>query len=185
MSYRSVLVLDAGMLPCHVVDWRRGVTLLYTGKARLVEKQAVLRGVRWEFPVPDVLVLLRTARRRFSMSISFSRRNVLRRDRHTCQYCGVRPTSPRELTLDHVVPRSLNGRTCWENVVTCCRRCNALKAGRPPEAAQMALARRPSRPTWLSWVWAEVTGDVPDSWRAYLGLPSASPAPVEVAEATG
>ena len=38
--------------------------------------------------------------------VTFSRRNIFKRDHYTCQYCGAQPGSD-ELTLDHVVPHSL------------------------------------------------------------------------------
>jgi len=49
-------------------------------------------------------------------SRALSRKNILLRDRNTCQFCGaVFPSS--ELTLDHVVPRSrggvLRGKIWW------------------------------------------------------------------------
>jgi len=53
------------------------------------------------------------------------------RDRYTCQYCG-RARKSYDLTLDHVVPRSLGGDNCWENLVTACRRCNIKKGNRTP-----------------------------------------------------
>ncbi len=43
-----------------------------------------------------------------------------------CEYC-FRPTAPKELTMDHIVPISRGGRTTKGNVVTACKECNNNK----------------------------------------------------------
>ena len=43
-----------------------------------------------------------------------------------CHYCN-QPTPPRELTMDHVVPLALGGRSTKGNVVPCCKTCNTKK----------------------------------------------------------
>jgi hypothetical protein len=50
------------------------------------------------------------------------------------------------MTIDHIVPRSLGGKTIWENVVSACRACNTRKGSRTPQQAGMFLIRKPSRP---------------------------------------
>ena len=99
---------------------------------------------------------------------ALSRKNILLRDRNTCQYCGeVLPSS--ELTLDHVVPRSRGGASTWENLVACCNPCNNRKGSRTPEEANMRLARAP-RPFSLhtSRHLMRLLGKSDDQWRKYL-----------------
>jgi 5-methylcytosine-specific restriction endonuclease McrA len=43
-----------------------------------------------------------------------------------CQYCK-RPTPPKELTMDHIVPVSRGGKSTKGNVVPCCKECNNAK----------------------------------------------------------
>jgi len=43
-----------------------------------------------------------------------------------CHYCG-RPTSPKKLTMDHVVPISRGGKSTKGNLVPCCKACNSAK----------------------------------------------------------
>ncbi len=100
------------------------------------------------------------------LRVAFSRKNLDRRDRHTCQYCGHRPGSP-ELSIDHVVPRSRGGRATWDNCVLACLACNRRKGDRLPEEAGMRLLRPPVRPGWTP------VGDVPvdhqrPAWRQFL-----------------
>jgi 5-methylcytosine-specific restriction endonuclease McrA len=75
--------------------------------------------------------------------VRLSKREILRRDDYTCQYCGQR--SPI-LTLDHVIPRSRGGGHTWENLVTACPSCNHRKGRRTLEASGMQLLRPPMRP---------------------------------------
>ena len=74
---------------------------------------------------------------------NFTRFNVFLRDKFCCQYCG----SNKELTFDHLLPRSKGGKTDWDNVVTACSSCNVKKGGRLYENSGMILAQRPFRPS--------------------------------------
>jgi 5-methylcytosine-specific restriction endonuclease McrA len=78
-------------------------------------------------------------------TIPFSRRNVFARDEYRCQYCGLRPGG-RDLTLDHVVPRSRGGRHCWTNVVACCKPCNGRKGPHPLNELPLKLLQAPRVP---------------------------------------
>lgn len=138
-----VLVLNACFEPCNVVTVKRALTLVLGGKA-VVESpgKETVQTAHATFPVPSVIRLI-VYRRIPRMTRSVSRKNILLRDRFTCQYCGaVFVTS--KLTLDHVVPRSKGGGNSWENLVTSCKPCNALKADRTPQEAGMRLLHKPA-----------------------------------------
>lgn len=96
--------------------------------------------------VPEIIVLTRFAGFP-KRGVSFSRRNIYRRDSYTCQYCGSRPGSEL-LSIDHVVPRSRGGRSTWENCVLACLACNKRKANRSLVESGLELARDPARPSW-------------------------------------
>jgi 5-methylcytosine-specific restriction endonuclease McrA len=97
-----------------------------------------------------------------------SRKNLLLRDRYTCQFCG-RAFPAHELTLDHVIPRSRGGHTDWDNLVACCHKCNNLKGDRLPEEAGLKLLR-PPRPFTLhtSRQIMRMMGRSDERWRKYL-----------------
>ncbi len=92
--------------------------------------------------VPSYIRLAIVTRERLWNIPPVSRREVLRRDNHTCQYCG----SNRHLTLDHVMPVSRGGQHKWDNVVTACEKCNQRKSNRTPEEASMLLHTKPKAP---------------------------------------
>lgn len=163
----QVLVLNASYEPLSVVSVRRAVVLLLKEKAEIVEAaEAYLRAEHSTLPVPLVIRLVYFVRIPRSFGLPLSRRTVLARDMYTCQYCGAQPGRAL-LTIDHVVPRSRGGTTCWENVVTACAPCNRRKGSRTPEEAHMPGPRRPVRPRYLAITW--VTGTPPpEAWEKYL-----------------
>lgn len=67
------------------------------------------------------------------------RYEILRRDNHTCQYCGR--TAPEvKLTVDHVVPKALGGSDDPSNLLTACSECNGGKSSSNPDAPLVAAA---------------------------------------------
>lgn len=159
-----VLVLNRHFEPAGVTTARRAFVLLYGGAAHALDED----GETYDFelwrslPVresddalPIVNGALRVPRivhvhrydRTPRASVRLTRRNLMLRDAHECQYCGRRPPV-RDLNIDHVVPRSRGGPDSWENLVTACRHCNLNKGWRTPEEANMRLQRRPYRPKW-------------------------------------
>jgi 5-methylcytosine-specific restriction endonuclease McrA len=162
---RPTLVLNRSWQPVHVATVARSLTMLWNESAYVVDPddfqqhtwadwarlaprdgEPFIRAVSFRLRVPEVLTLRRHDRPRQN-AVTFSRRNVFKRDHTTCQYCGARPGS-EELTIDHIVPRSQGGLTTWENCVLACVSCNARKANRTPDQAGMKLRRLPFRPAW-------------------------------------
>lgn len=164
-----VLILNASFEPLHVCSVKRAVSLLMHEVAERVEESGkVLRSPSSVFPVPSVIRLRRFVRAPFRQRVAFNRKNVFRRDEHTCQYCATRTF---DLTLDHVLPRSRGGPTSWENVVACCKACNARKRDRTPEEARMFLRRRPYAPRFMFSSAYGVMPEIDPIWEKYLPLP--------------
>jgi 5-methylcytosine-specific restriction endonuclease McrA len=161
-----VLILNASYEPLHICSVKRAITLLMQEVAeRVLDGERVLRAPSQVVAVPSVIRLRRYVRRPHRQRLAFNRKNVFRRDDHTCQYCGTRS---HDLTLDHVVPRSRGGPTSWENVVACCRRCNASKRDRTPAEAEMRLRREPHTPNWLFTATPGLLAEVDPAWLPYL-----------------
>jgi len=140
-----VLVLNASFEPLSLISLKRAVVLLLQEKAEVVETDVTrqLRAERVSLPVPLVIRLVHYVTIPFGLKVPLSRRGILARDEHTCQFCSA---TAGPLTVDHVLPRSRGGRTSWENCVAACKRCNHRKGDRTPEEAGMRLARKPGRP---------------------------------------
>lgn len=184
-----VLVLNRYLLPVQVTTVKRAIVLLFGGAALALDESGESfdfelwrsRSVRADddaiaivggaLRAPRVIHLLhydRTPR----VTVRLTRRNVMFRDAHQCQYCGKRPPL-RDLNIDHVLPRSRGGDDSWENLVTACRPCNLRKGWKTPEEADMRLARRPFRPKWT--VTAQIlhgSGWRFKEWEAFLQVAS-------------
>ncbi len=161
----AVLVLNQNYDPINVCNARRAFTLLYGGKAEVLEHGlGVLRSPSFAFPLPSVIRLVYMVKRP-RPQMRLTRREVFMRDRHTCQYCG---RQARELTLDHVFPRHRGGRHTWENLVAACKGCNHRKAGRTPSEARMLLSRAPYRPRVSSYYLFYQYLDVQHEWRKFI-----------------
>jgi 5-methylcytosine-specific restriction endonuclease McrA len=166
-----VLFLDADWQPLRVEPWTRAITDVFLGKVEVIEysRDRTIKAVCRELPMPAVVRLLRRFRRD-RQAIRFSRVNIYTRDAFTCQYCGQRMAT-EELTFDHVLPRSLGGKTTWENIATCCVPCNHAKANRTPAQARMRLRRPPYKPRHLPLVTVQMDRrHVPEEWRPYWNV---------------
>ena len=165
---RPVLVLNASYEPINICGARRALVLVMNGIAAPEEFSALLvRSPRAWHKLPSVIRLL-GYRRIPHQTRALSRKNILMRDRYTCQYCG-RTLPSSELTLDHVIPRSRSGETAWDNLVACCHRCNNVKGDRTPEEAGLRLLRKP-RPYNLhtNRHLMRLLGRAEEKWRKYL-----------------
>ena len=141
--------------------------MVYTGRAQLIEtyEGEHFRSISQHFPIPSVIVIPRYVRKdRFRLRCN--RKNVFWRDCYECQYCGE-VNEGKTLTLDHVIPRSRGGRKAWQNVVTCCRRCNQKKGDKLLKDCGMVLRKAPALPSPYIFRTVERL-DTPANWTPYL-----------------
>src|SRR5437660_1774768 len=166
--YAPVLVLNASYEPINICAARRALVLVLKGVAMTEEENGhYLHAQRMAMRLPSVIRLLEYRRIPFQ-SRALSRKNILLRDRNTCQYCGE-VLSSGDLTLDHVVPRSRGGLSTWENLVACCHLCNRRKGNQLPPEAGMKLMREPRAfNLHTSRHIMRLMGRSDDKWRKYL-----------------
>ena len=129
------------------------------------EYNARIHSVSIEIPYPSVIRINQYVRKPYQ-KVSLNRRNVIKRDRHTCQYCGK---NHQAMTIDHVIPKSLGGKDTWENLVCACMRCNSKKGDQTPERAGMKLIRQPRKPSHLFYL-QHLAGTAHKTWNEYLFL---------------
>lgn len=160
----NVLILNQDYQPLSVVNVKKSLLLLFLNKAELLHDNPGrrIKTINSEFHYPLVIRLRRYARIPYK-NIVLSRKNVIKRDGNTCQYCG----STQDLTIDHIVPRSRGGKDTWENLVTACNHCNHKKGNRTPREAGLQLLRKPYRPTYIIFL-REYVETVDDTWKPYL-----------------
>lgn len=189
----NVLVLNRLYMAIRVVSARRAFNLLVKNLAEVVsvendsyisydlnswlevsqlkaqferDETDFVRTVRMEIAVPRIIRLLGYDRLP-RQDVKLNRRNIYARDHSTCQYCGKKfPT--QELSLDHVIPRALGGRTTWDNLVCACVYCNAKKGGRTPQQAHMHLAKVPIKPKRNPVINLRLGSDKYSTWKHFL-----------------
>ena len=189
----SVLVLNKHYMAIRIVGAKRAFSLLFRDLAEVVsfEQEGYsnydfeswcevsrfkrtfepdghdwVSTVNFHIAVPRIIRLLFYDRLPRN-EVKFNRRNIFARDKNRCQYCGKRyPTS--ELSLDHIIPRSMGGQSVWENIVCACTKCNVKKGGRTPHQARMTLVQKPVKPKRNPLVHVHLGHERYRSWKQFL-----------------
>ena len=171
MNKLYTLKLDASWRPIEVVNSYKGFSLVFSGRAQVVENHPQLACALFYFPS---VIVLNSYVRKHQFKVSPTRNTIFYRDKYRCQYCCER-FSKSKLTLDHVIPKSRGGDKSWTNLVTCCSCCNQKKADKTPYEASMTLFKEPMPPKscyWNSpeWILSRVGNNVPNEWEKFLGV---------------
>lgn len=179
-----VLVLNRSYVPIHITSIKKAICLVFKGLAKIVDDQYKSYDFKsWSelsvamsddcihltsqaIKVPKVIILQFYERLPFR-HVRFTRENVYLRDQNTCQYC-YRKFRRSDLNLDHVVPVSQGGTTCWNNVVCSCIKCNNQKGGRTPEQAGMKLLKPPRIPQYSLFMRIAPKQNLYETWRVYM-----------------
>jgi 5-methylcytosine-specific restriction endonuclease McrA len=190
----SVLVLNRSYVAIHIVSAKRAFSLLIKDGAEVVaryngayssynfdawvqhsagndceseQQPDFVHTPRFRILVPRVVRLLNYDKVP-QRNVKFCRRNVITRDGSHCQYCGKK-VPPSQLSIDHVVPKSLGGRSNWTNVVAACAECNAHKGRRLPRQAHMKLIKEPGVPKRHPLITVRALEPRYSLWREFLG----------------
>lgn len=151
----QVVVFSKNYLPLARITLKRAIALLVTGQAEPLEfgnsQQWEVRSPSLVLQVSEHIRLTKGNPKRPWKTPPVNRREVFRRDHHTCQYCS----STKGLTIDHVVPRSKGGTHTWDNVVTACSNCNSLKGDRFLHQTNLVLKTKPKAPMHPAIAFAE------------------------------
>jgi len=160
-----VLVLNQSYEPLNLCRVRRAVTLIFYGKAEVVENsRGELHSATRIFEIPSVIRLVYMVKRP-RLQRKLNKFEVFNRDEYTCQYCG---RQVRELTLDHVIPRRLGGEHSWQNIASACKVCNRRKGGHTPQEAGMKLLRKPAPPHNNGFYIPYHQLSTHDEWKKYV-----------------
>lgn len=143
---RNVLVLNSDYTPLNITTPQRGFILVDKGKAEIIKADANPIICGFKTYIRPVIIRLLNYIRHHNKRLKINRNRVFKRDNYQCVYCGSR----KELTLDHVIPKSRGGGNDWTNLVTSCSKCNVKKADRTPEEAKMKMTQKPFEPSLIS-----------------------------------
>lgn len=131
-NYRT-LVLNADYRPLSTAPlslwgWRDAIEAVFRDRMQVLEEWSgpLIRSQRFSMKVPKVIISNEYIRTNKNRTPALSRFNCALRDRFRCGYCG-NSFHEKELTFDHVIPRSKGGKTTWDNILSACGPCNLAK----------------------------------------------------------
>ena len=145
---RPALILNAdyrplSYFPLSLWSWQEAIKAVYLKRVNVAaEYEEVVRSEKLTLPLPSVIVLKNYVVP--TKAVPFTRATLFLRDEFTCQYCGYKG---KDLTFDHVVPKSRGGKTRWDNVVAACQSCNLRKAAKTTSQAGFKLKKTPTKPS--------------------------------------
>jgi 5-methylcytosine-specific restriction endonuclease McrA len=148
-SFSPTLVLNAdyqplSYFPLSLWSWQDTIKAVFLERVNIVsEYEEIVRSPGLSMKIPSVISLKQYVKTQ--KNPVFSRFNVFLRDKFSCQYCGLTKET-HELTFDHVIPRSLGGKTNWNNVVTACGSCNFKKGSKSLSEINMLPIMKPEPP---------------------------------------
>ena len=185
MLNESVLVLNKSWTAISIANAKRAITMLYQGIAMVVSpedfstydfedwqelskaaEEYYISTISFKLRVPEI-ILLKDFNGYYRKEPKLSRRAIFERDRITCQYCGKR-FSKEDLTIDHVIPRSLGGKDTWENLVLACIPCNLRKRDLVPHKAKMPLIKKPFKPKNTFHIALNFKGAIKPAWQKFV-----------------
>lgn len=161
----AVLVLNQNYEAISVCSVHRAFILLYLNKAELVDvvEGAYIRSPNKDYEKPSIIRLAKYVKVPYQ-KVSLTRTNIFRRDGNVCAYCG----SSRNLTIDHIIPKSRGGKDCWENLVTACSFCNSKKGNLTLEESGLTLNKKPYRPSHIVFLRETSGNSIYECWKPYL-----------------
>lgn len=160
----SVLVLNQDFSPLTLCSLERAFLLVFLEKAEMLDRvpNRSLRTISKNYPYPSVIRILQYKHVPYR-GVVLTRYNLFKRDSYECQYCGTN----KDLTLDHLIPKSKGGKSNWTNLVTACKHCNAKKGDDTPEGVGLRLAKHPVKPSYIVFL-KSTAGNLKTDWLKYL-----------------
>ncbi len=144
------LVLNAdgsplSIMPLSIISWKDAIKLVFSSKVVVLEcYEKIVSSPSVSMAIPSVIITKKYYKNRYVPE--FSKSNLVIRDDYKCQYCGNSFES-KDLTMDHVIPKSKGGKKTFTNIVMSCRKCNEAKADK-----YMEPIKKPRIPTYYELV---------------------------------
>lgn len=179
---KVTLVLNKNFVPIDIAHYKRAIILIFLNKAKIVESKTFaiydwsewtkldlpgynsIQGASREYKVPEIIILSKydkIKKRKFNAN----KKNIYKRDNGECQYCSIKLTY-EQCTLDHINPKSKNGKLSWENCVLSCRKCNHKKGDLSLSEVGMKLRNPPKSPN--SDLFYLYSVDMPECWKVFI-----------------
>lgn len=160
----EVLVLNNSYEPLQIVSLKKAIKLLCKERAEIVKivDDKYFSSVEGKRAMPSVIRLFQHVKIK-RKPLPYSRKNILIRDKYTCQYCGKKNI---KMSIDHIFPVSKGGKDTWTNVVACCLDCNVSKSDKILNTTNFKLLSTPKEPTFFHHLQNRHTKRV--EWKEYM-----------------
>lgn len=161
----KVLLLNSDSKPLATISAKKAFLLVHLDKVKVLHNYSNLsiKSVNSIFDYPSV-IQLNTYVSGIYDTIVLTRNNIYRRDYYRCVYCD----SKVNLTLDHLIPVSKGGKSTWNNLVTCCKKCNTMKGDKLLKDTNMKVKRLPYKPSFIDFILYNNENKSDVSWGYYL-----------------
>jgi len=174
MSSGDVLLLNSdgsplSIIPLSVVSWQEAIKLLILDKVTPIEFYSdwTVHSPTLAMQVPAIIITKKY--HESATRIRFTKQNLYWRDNGNCQYCN-KHFNIKDLTLDHVTPKSMGGRKVWENIVLSCCDCNWTRG----DDISIRPNKIPRKPTYYQLVSERRKFPISishESWKLFLNWP--------------
>lgn len=182
MNY-SILILNKNYIPTFVTTFKKAIILLFKNKAKILDvnsydtydwhdwiKQDIcgykkIRTPYREINIPEIIIL-KDYDKIQKKRLILNKRNIYKRDQGRCQYC-YKFLSFKDSTIDHIRPRSKNGKCSWDNCVISCVKCNFKKGDNLLDECGMKLISEPKTPSYDRINFTFLECSAPKSWLLF------------------
>jgi 5-methylcytosine-specific restriction endonuclease McrA len=174
MIQASTLILNSdgnplSIIPLSAINWQEAIKLLYQHKVEPIEfyDNWVVHSQKLAYQVPAIVMTKKFYNN--TTRIRFTKQNLYYRDQGCCQYCGNN-FETKELTIDHVIPKSMGGTRSWSNTVLSCGPCNWSRGN----DISVQPIKKPVRPTYFELMVKRKKFPVKlahESWNIFLNWP--------------
>ena len=132
---KPVLVLNKMWIPIRVISVIRALKTIIAGKASAVnpddyyiygweewikqplkDGDSIIKSVRYDVKVPEVIVLSRYDKVFRKDSKIPTKRSIYMRDGYICQYTGEK-IKPSKANIDHIIHKNKGGKNTWKNMI--------------------------------------------------------------------
>jgi len=181
---KPVLILNKNWIPIRVKSVRKAFILASRERAAFIDPNdySVILWDEWikitpsegelyiistnaNIKVPEVLILTHYGKLPIQKP-KLTKRNIFIRDKYRCQYTGEK-VNFKDGDIDHILPRSKNGKNSWNNLVVCSKALNRKKGDKTLKEAGLKLIRKPTVPRFNDLL-IDPRMKIPESWRKFV-----------------
>lgn len=163
----KAVVVDEAYKTYTLDQWQRESIEIICSEIKVSKYSGVIRSPSVKILAPQVIMIPNCGFNTAAIKvIKYSRQNIYKRDKNICQYC-MEKFDKKDLTIDHVIPKSKGGKSIWKNVVACCSSCNSKKKDKSPSELEWRIPH-PQKPSWESHVGIPFNKIKREYWKNFL-----------------